>query len=214
MSSNDTNNPQPARKVVAVNGPINSQGNVINTQTGGVVPNPTTVTQPASTNNQQQPPRQAGGGPEGPAVQDTAALANSVNPNNNTSQQQQSQPQAPPQSQNPDNIDIDQFIADSSAEVKTFDEKENARKEKTEYLNRILELRNNFRTIVFNNAETQEFVGTKIQYQADEDGKTIYDYINDPVVAEHIQFVVPEADPQDGSPVDQQISFFWKKPTF
>jgi len=211
MSSNDTN-PQP-RKVVAVNGPINSQGNVINTQTGGVVPNPTTVTQPAAaTNNQQQPPRQAGGGPEGPAIQDTAALANSVNPNNNPPSQQS--PQAPPQSQNPDNIDIDKFIADSSTEVKVFDEKEKARKEKTEYLNRILELRNNFRTIVFNNAETQEFVGTKIQYQADEDGKTIYDYINDPIVSEHIQFVVPEADPQDGSPVDQQISFFWKKPTF
>ena len=116
--------------------------------------------------------------------------------------------------QNPDNIDIDKFIADSSTEVKVFDEKEKARKEKTEYLNRILELRNNFRTIVFNNAETQEFVGTKIQYQADEDGKTIYDYINDPIVSEHIQFVVPEADPQDGSPVDQQISFFWKKPTY
>ena len=156
--SSDTN-PQP-RKVVAVNGPINSQGNVINTQTGGVVPNPTTVTQPAAAAaNNQQPPRQAGGGPEGPAIQDTAALANSVNPNNNAPQQS---PQAPPQSQNPDNIDIDQFIADSTKEVKTFDEKEKARKEKTEYLNRILELRNNFRTIVFNNAETQEFVGTKI----------------------------------------------------
>jgi len=204
--SSDTN-PQP-RKVVAVNGPINSQGNVINTQTGGVVPNQP-ITQRVT--NQQQPPRQAGGGPEGPAIQDTAALANSVNPNNNAPQQS---PQAPPQSQNPDNIDIDKFIADSSAEVKTFDEKENTRKQKTEYLNRILELRNNFRTIVFNNAETQEFVGTKIQYEKDEDGKTIYDYINDPVVSEHIQFVVPEDDPQDGSPVTRQISFFWKKPTF
>ncbi len=197
--SSDTN-PQP-RKVVAVNGPVNAQGNVINTQTGGVVPNQ----QGATTNSQQQqPPRQAGGGPEGPAVQDTAALANSVNPNLN----------APAGQNDPNNIDIDKFIADSTTEVKVFDEKTKARKERSEYLNRVLELRNNFRSIVFNNAETGEFVGTKIQYQADEEGKTIYDYINDPVVEEHIQFVVPEADPRDGSPVDSQISFFWKKPTF
>jgi len=203
--SSDTN-PQP-RKVVAVNGPVNAQGNVINTQTGGVVPNQQLAgagTQQG--NQQQQPPRQAGGGPEGPAIQDTAALANSVNPNLNAPTQTQGQ--------DPNNIDIDKFISDSTTEVKVFDEKTKARKERSEYLNRVLELRNNFRTIVFNNAETGEFVGTKIQYQPDEEGKTIYDYINDPVVDEHIQFVVPEADPQDGSPVDSQISFFWKKPTF
>jgi hypothetical protein len=188
MSSNTS--PQP-KKVVAVNGPINAQGNVINTQTGGQAPNQP-VTQKVT--NQQQPPKQSGGGPEGPAVSTTLSGGQ---PN-----------------QDPNNIDIDKFIADSATEVKSFDEKEKARKEKTEYLNKILELRNKFRTIVFNNAETQEFVGTKIQYQTDEDGKTIYDYVNDPLVQEHIQFVVPEADPQDGSPVDQQISFFWKKPTF
>ncbi len=205
--SSDTN-PQP-RKVVAVNGPVNAQGNVINTQSGGVVPNQQLAgagTQPG-TSNQQQPPRQAGGGPEGPAVQDTAALANSVNPNLNA-------PSSPQNPQDPNNIDIDKFIAESTTEVKVFDEKTKARKEKSDYLNKVLELRNNFRTIVFNNAETGEFVGTKIQYQPNEDGKTIYNYINDPVVEEHIQFVVPEADPQDGSPVDSQISFFWKKPTF
>lgn len=202
--SSDTN-PQP-KKVVAVNQPItgtvttaNQQGNVINRQTGGRVPD-----QPV-TNTTQTPPKQSGGGPEGPATQNTAGLANAVNPNLQAPTQQNN---------NPDNIDIDKFIADSNTEVKVFDEKEKARKEKVDYLNRILELRNKFRRIVFNNAETQEFVGTKIQYEKDEDGKTIYDYVNDPVVAEHIQFVVPEDDPQDGSPVNRQISFFWKKPTF
>ncbi len=203
--SSDTN-PQP-KKVVAVNQPITgtvntNNNNVINKSTGGRVPDQP-VTQQVT--NQQQPPKQSGGGPEGPAIQDTAALANAVNPNLQA---------PPPQSQDPNNVDIDKFIADSATEIKVFDEKEQARKEKTEYLNRILELRNKFRTIIFNNAETQEFVGTKIQYEQDEDGKTIYDYIDDPVVSEHIQFVVPEADPRDGSPVDQQISFFWKKPTF
>lgn len=196
--SSDTN-PQP-KKVVAVNAPITE--NVINKQTGGRSPDQP-VTQKVT--NQQQPPKQSGGGPEGPAIQDTKSLQNSVNPNL----------QAPTQGgQDPNNIDIDKFIADSTTEVKVFDEKEKAKKEKTDFLNKVLELRNKFRRIVFNNAETQEFVGTKIQYEPDEDGKTIYDYINDPVVAEHIQFVVPEEDPQDGSPVEKQISFFWKKPTY
>ena len=53
-----------------------------------------------------------------------------------------------------------------------------------------------------------------MQYVKDEDGKTIYDYINDPLVKEHITFVVPEDDPQDGTPVNKQITFFWNKPTF
>src|SRR6187431_222983 len=115
--SSDTN-PQP-RKVVAVNGPVNAQGNIINTQTGGVVPNQQLAgagTQPqGTTNQQQQPPKQQGGGPEGPAVQDTAALANSVNPNLNAPSGQSNQ--------DPNNIDIDKFIADSTTEVKVFDEK-------------------------------------------------------------------------------------------
>jgi hypothetical protein len=38
--------------------------------------------------------------------------------------------------------------------------------------------------------------------------------MNDPEVTEHLEFVVPEGDPQDGSPVNQQVTFFWKKPTF
>jgi len=162
MSNSDTN-PQPTKKVVAVNQPI----------TGTV----------QSGQPQSKPP--------------TNVVTNLKS-----------------QQVDPNNIDIDKFIAESASEVKVFDEKEKARKEKTDYLNKVLELRNKFRRLVFNNAETQEFVGTKIQYEKDEDGKTIYDYINDPIVSEHIQFVVPEDDPQDGSPVTRQISFFWKKPTY
>ena len=115
---------------------------------------------------------------------------------------------------NPDNIDIGKFIADNVAEVRTGEEKENEKKKKMEYLTKAINSRFNFERIIFNNSETGEFIGTKMQYVKDGDGKTIYDYINDPVVTEHIQFVVSEDDPQDGSPVDKQITFFWTKPTF
>lgn len=120
---------------------------------------------------------------------------------------------APPQN-NPDNIDIGKFIADNVAEVRTGEEKETEKQKKMEYLTKAINSRFNFERIVFNNSETGEFVGSKMQYVKDTDGKTIYDYINDPVVTEHIQFVVPEDDPQDGSPVTKQITFFWTKPTF
>ena len=124
------------------------------------------------------------------------------------------QPNQPPVATDPDNIDINQFIADNVAEVRTGEEKENEKKKKMEYLTKAINSRFNFERIIFNNSETGEFIGTKMQYVKDGDGKTIYDYINDPVVTEHIQFVVSEDDPQDGSPVDKQITFFWTKPTF
>jgi hypothetical protein len=125
------------------------------------------------------------------------------------------QPNQPPAvATDPDNIDIGKFIAENVNEVRTGEEKENEKKKKMEYLTKAINSRFNFERIVFNNSETGEFVGSKMQYVKDTDGKTIYDYINDPVVTEHIQFVVPEDDPQDGSPVNKQITFFWTKPTF
>lgn len=114
----------------------------------------------------------------------------------------------------PDNIDLEKFISDSTTEIKKGDEKESEKKKKMELLTKAIESKTNMEPLVFNNAETEEFIGTKLRYVKDEDGKTVYDYMNDPVVSEHIEWVVPEEDPRDGSPVEQQVSFFWKKPTF
>jgi hypothetical protein len=118
------------------------------------------------------------------------------------------------QADNPDDIDLEKFISESSGEVKTSEEKESEKQRKMKILTKAIDSRNNFERIIFNNAETDEFIGTKIQYSKDTDGKTIYEYMNDPEVQEHLEFVVPEGDPQDGSPVNQQVTFFWKKPTF
>jgi hypothetical protein len=119
----------------------------------------------------------------------------------------------PPVQKDPNDINIDEFIASGAGEIKTGQERESERQRVTKFLTKAIESRFKFERIIFNNSETGEFVGTKMQYVKDEDGKTIYDYINDPDVNKYIQFVVPEDDPQDGSPVNKQISFFWVKPT-
>jgi hypothetical protein len=153
---------------------------------------------------------------------------NSLPPNNNSGQGQGQgqQPAAalnkavvqPPastdQQNNPDDIDIDKFISESTAEIKTGQERETERAKKTKYLTKALESRNNYERIIFSNSETGELIGKKIAYTKDDDGKSVYDYMNDPIVQEHIEFLVPEDDPQDGSPVLGPVSFYWKKPTF
>lgn len=120
----------------------------------------------------------------------------------------------PQQQVDPDDIDIGKFISESTAEIRTGEEKETERHKKTKYLTKALESLQKYERIIFSNSETGEFVGSKMQYVKDDEGKSVYDYMNDPIVTEHIEFIVPEGDPQDGSPVDRQVTFYWKKPTF
>ena len=107
-------------KVIKIEGNTLPQGNVgINTETGGQVPNPNTPHQQLQ-GNQQIPPKQSGGGPEGPAVQDNKSLAQSVQPNTTGVVQ-------PPS--DPNDINIDEFIASGTGEIKTG-QRERIRKEK------------------------------------------------------------------------------------
>lgn len=115
--------------------------------------------------------------------------------------------------QDPDDLDINKFIKSSTQEIKTGDEKQQQRKKRIELLSAAINSKQKFERIVVNNQETGEFVGTKMQYVKDEHGKTIYDYMNDPIVQEHLEFLAAEGDPMDGSPVNKQITFYWKKPT-
>lgn len=175
---------------------VKVQGNTVPQQTGNV------------TNTD------AGNSPEVPVVKpNTVAPPSSPSTTTTTSAPSGTVTAAGGQ-EDPEDINIGKFISESTAEIRTGEEKESERKKKTDYLTKALESINKFERIVFSNSETQEFIGTKMQYVKDGDGKTVYDYMNDPVVTEHIEFIVPEDDPQDGSPVDRHVSFFWKKPTF
>lgn len=181
---------------------------VINVQTGGQTPG---QSNPPSGN--QQPPKQSGGGPEGQSQQaNTSGLQKAVLPQSASSSS--SSGTAVP---NNDDIDIEGIINASEKETAEIDKDKKARKERMEYLTKAIDALRGpkaFERLLFNNVETGEMVGTKIRYIKDNDGKTAYDYMNDPIIQEHLEFVVPEDDPRDGSPVERQISYFWKKPTF
>ena len=111
-------------------------------------------------------------------------------------------------------LDIDKLISESTQEIKTADEAQNARVEKQKMLMTALNSKNYMETIIYKNEETDEEIGRKLRYVPDPFGKTIYDYMNDPEVTAHIGFKVPEGDPQDGSYIDEQISVYWINPVF
>jgi hypothetical protein len=111
-------------------------------------------------------------------------------------------------------LDIDKLITESTKEIKTGNEAQSARKKKKELLDKALNSRMYIEPITFKNVETDEFVGSKMRYTKDKDGKTIYDYMQDPEVTAHIKFKVPEGDPRDGSPVTKQISISWVNPVY
>lgn len=204
-------------KVISVQG--NDLSKIINSETGGQSP------QRNVPSGNQVPPKQSGGGPEGPprvSPQITSAVQPKAGVINTATGNVQNPP--PPTNvtapsgtvNNPDDVDVDvdKMIASGEQETKELDAEIQARKDKMELLQRAINSRNNFERLIYNNVETGEFIGTKLKYIEDSDGKTVYDYMNDPEVSEHLEFVAAEGDAQDGSPVDRQVTFYWKKPTF
>lgn len=123
------------------------------------------------------------------------------------------QEQNKPQSTNP-GLDINAFVEQSTGAVKSADSKKQAKLERQALLTKVINSLTNIEKITYVDEETDEVKGSKIQYRPDGEGKTIYDYMQDETVQEHLGFVVPEEDNQDGGLIDKQITFYWKKPTF
>jgi hypothetical protein len=112
-------------------------------------------------------------------------------------------------------INTDELINNAQTEISAGDAEANARAEKAKLLTQAINSRYYFENINFANAETGEQIGgSRIRYVADPFGKTIYDYLNDETVNQHIGFKVPDDDPKDGSIVNKQITIYWKNPTF
>lgn len=112
-------------------------------------------------------------------------------------------------------INTDELISSAQTEIKSGDEEQEARKKKAELLTKAINSRHYFEDINFANAETGEQVGgSRIRYVKDPYGKTVYDYMADETVNQHLGFKIDENDPKDGSIVDKQISIFWKNPAF
>lgn len=111
-------------------------------------------------------------------------------------------------------MDIDKLISESTKEIKTIDTAQDERKKKQERLMTALSALNYMETVVYKNEETNEEIGTKFRYTKDPHGKTIYEYINDPEISDHIGFKLDENDQQDGSFIEKQISIYWINPVF
>ena len=154
--------------------------------------------------------------PNQPPGGNTNAIPKPGEPTNPPAPQPQNstQPAGTVPSGNNTGLDIDQLITESTQEIKSADEVQNARVEKQKKLMTSLTSKNYMETIIYKNEETDEEIGRKLRYVADPHGKTIYDYMNDPEITAHIGFKVDENDPQDGSYIEQQISVYWINPVF
>lgn len=111
-------------------------------------------------------------------------------------------------------FDIEKAISESTKEIKSADDSQLQRVEKQKRLMAAVNSRRNMESVIFINNETQKEVGRKLRYLPDASGKTIYDYMNDPEVQEHIGFKVADSDPRDGSFIEKQISIYWINPVF
>ncbi len=113
------------------------------------------------------------------------------------------------------NINVQDFIKNTTTETKTLDSEQEARIAKAKLLTDAINSRFYFENVQYVNSETGDRIGSKIRYTKDPNGKTIYDYMNDPEVTAHVGFkLMDEEDQQDGSIVNKQISIYWVNPVY
>jgi hypothetical protein len=125
---------------------------------------------------------------------------------------QQQQPNAAPPTDG-QNINVQDFINQTSTEIGNVEAAKKARREKAKLLNRISKSLNKVSNNQKRNVMTNEVIAEYIEYLPDDQGKTIYDYMKDPEVARHIEFVFPNGK-QEGDILEQPITFYWKDPIF
>lgn len=113
------------------------------------------------------------------------------------------------------NVNVADFIKKTTTETSNLDADQEARIKKAKLLSDAVNSRFYFENVQYVNSETGEKIGSKIRYTKDPNGKTIYDYMNDPEVTAHVGFkLMDEDDKQDGGIVSRQISIYWVNPVF
>lgn len=113
------------------------------------------------------------------------------------------------------NVNVADFIKKTTTETSNLDSEQEARVKKAKLLSDAVNSRFYFENVQYVNSETGEKIGSKIRYTKDPNGKTIYDYMNDPEVTAHVGFkLMDEEDQQDGGIVNRQISIYWVNPVF
>lgn len=183
---------------------VDAEGNPINEQ------------QQPQAEPQVQPDPRTGNLPNQPPGGNTDAIGG-PGENNNQDNLQKAREEANNTDQAPNQqpgLDLDKLITKSTKEVRTADAAQKERVEKQKRLMTALNSRGYMEEVIYKNEETNQELGRKLRYVKDPKGKTIYDYMNDPEVQDHIGFIVDDDDPRDGSFIKKQISFYWINPIF
>jgi len=213
-AGNDSINTAQSPRTVTMK--VDGNGNVIDNQQqqqgqATLKPSPQPALQPQQPQVQVRPQQAQAQPQQGTAgAQPTAGPTPNVEQNQNTGDGL-----SLPEGNQLGDINTDAIIEGAETEITSGNTEEEERAKKAELLTQAITSRYYFENINFQNSETGEQVGgSRIRYIADPYGKTIYDYMNNEAVNQHIGFKVPDDDPQDGSIVNRQITIYWKNPAF
>lgn len=111
------------------------------------------------------------------------------------------------------NINVDDFINDAEMEIGDVQAAKKARREKGVLLNKAVKSLNKVNNVQKKNVITGEIIAEYIEYGKDNDGKSVYDYMDDPFVNQHIAFVFP-AGKKRGDKLKDPLTFYWKDATY
>lgn len=137
--------------------------------------------------------------------------------NNNNQQPQITVTTAPVNQQqapnDPNNINVDQFVNETNTEIGNENAALDAKNAKKLLIKKALNSLNKFSNNVVKNVETNEIIGEYLEYLPDNDGKTVYDYMKDPEVSKHLQYVFPK-DHKEGDKLTAPITPVWIDPYY
>lgn len=127
--------------------------------------------------------------------------------------QPQQEQSAPPPATNSENINVEQFNSEVDETIGEQEAERRERAEKRALLNRALKSLDKKAPEQKINVITNEVVAEYIVYLPDNTGKTVYDYMKDPFVAQHIEFQFPEG-AKEGDNLKAAITPVWIDPNY
>ena len=112
------------------------------------------------------------------------------------------------------NVNVDQFVNQTNTEIGNEKAALDAKNAKKELIRKALNSLNKFSNNVVKNVETNEIIGEYLEYLPDNDGKTVYDYMKDPEVSKHLQYVFPKDQKEGDNKLTAPITPVWIDPYY
>lgn len=150
-------------------------------------------------------------------VQSSEKVEQSVPLQNNTPTQEEINAQnntaTAPAATSGTNINVTDFVNETNEAIGDEEKAINARKahaiKRAKISRAVQRTAVNQRT----NVTTNEVIGEDLEYLADSDGKTVFDYINDPELSQVVELVYPKGW-KEGDKITEPLSLYWKDPRF